>query len=206
MRALHDAPNPDSWRRIMKHIEGILFAEDYPQSKTGDLNEYNLEFQLRKLISGLLGLASIPDKWIKVCVFDEDCYDGNQNVHEGKSDDWHGTGYYIDGVLQKIPFPACLPLNLFEGRKEGDTLSFTYGEIEVTVTLRQLACRFGNKIRFEDILSKMADSYEEDDVSGEGLTCNSRTNDIPTAAKVVLGILGGLAILACGIGIGKKIS
>jgi hypothetical protein len=144
----------------MKKLNGHLYLVPVRQKDTGELGKDTPELMVRRFISSLLGLNKAPEKWVKVCAHDEDAFDGNGTVQDGKSADWCGKGYKIDGKDQPLPFPEFFPAELFMGKMENDTVTFPYGEIEVTVVLKQLPSVNGN-LCFEEILTEMIKPYFE---------------------------------------------
>ena len=116
----------------MKKLCGHLYLYPAPQTDIGALTEHDNECKTYDFITGLLGLSVVPEKWVKVCAFDtEDCFD------ESKSGDWCHNGYIVEGYSGIFPFPEYLPAVLFKGKREGETLLFNYGDMEISVVLSQ---------------------------------------------------------------------
>jgi hypothetical protein len=114
----------------MKKLNGCLHL--YPASRTDidALTEYDSECKTYNFIVGLLGLPYMPEKWVKVCAYDAGCFD--------ESGAWHRNGYTVEGSPGILPFPDYLPADLLRGKKENDILTFRYGDMDVSLTLKQL--------------------------------------------------------------------
>jgi len=121
----------------MKKLRGHLYLYPAPQTDIDALTEHDNECKTYHFITGLLGLSAVPDKWVKVCAFDrEDCINESK-FDESKSCDWYHNGYTVEGYSGIFPFPEYLPAVLFKGKKEGETLLFRYGDMDVSVVLSQ---------------------------------------------------------------------
>ena len=99
-----------------------------------------------------------------------------------KSIDWHRQGFNIEGKISNTPFPEELPSDIFEGKKKDDLITFTYGDIEFTFTIKQVLEDEGEGIPLEfGIFPSLP-----------------RKPSMPVPIKIALGIIGGLGILLLG--------
>jgi hypothetical protein len=120
----------------MKKLNGYLHLYPAPQIDIGALTEYDSECKTYHFITGLLGLSVMPKNWVKVCASDADFLDESGRIKEGKSSDWYHSGYTVDGSPGILPFPEYLPADFFKSKKDNDTLSFHYGDMNVCLALK----------------------------------------------------------------------
>jgi len=123
----------------MKKLSGNVYLYPTTETNINALTEYDSENKTWHYISGLLGLPTVPEKWVKVCTFDTDCFGESDEVREGKSDDWYHKGYTVEGSPGILPFPEYLPVDFFTEIKVGDVLSFRYGDMDVCLTRKGFA-------------------------------------------------------------------
>jgi hypothetical protein len=211
----------------MKKLKGHVYIIPIPQVHSASTKLGSSDYKIRKFISGLLGLSEIPEKWLSVCACDENEHPREEKSFvdsngEGAKDEnrlspgWSENGYSLDGVPGIIPFPEYLPALLFEGKQEDDVVTFNYGDMEVSLTLKQLPYRYGGFGRFEQVFTKMTESAIPETDTGEDeefyYDSEEEKSDFPaygeqkseklTAAEVLTGILSGLILLGAGIAIG----
>jgi hypothetical protein len=216
----------------MKKLKGHVYIIPIPQVDSTSTKLSSSDYKIRKFISGLLGLSQMPEKWLPVCACDDNDHpqeeisfdlpgsidsNGERRENENRtSSDWSERGYFLDGSPGIIPFPEYLPAVLFEGRQEDDVVMFIYGDIEVSLTLKQLPYRYGRFGKFEQVFAKMIESTiretdDGEDEKGEDdraeeepcfSTYGEQKSEMLTATKVFLGILGGLVLVGTGIAIG----
>jgi len=203
---------------MMKKLNGHLYLYPVPQTDINALIEYDSECKTYRYITGLLGLASVPEKWVKVCAFDADCHNESGSLKSGKSDDWCHNGYSVDGFPGILPFPEYLPTDVFIGKRENDILSFQYGDMEVSLTLKQFAYdSYGNR-SFEDVFEVVTGIHFKRDVPGlifeltqpEGKTSKPielKKNKLPSYAPIIFAALGAVGVaLIVALGIGGAVS
>lgn len=77
-----------------------------------------------------------------------------------ESDNWHCHGLKINGetTLPVGCFPSDFPARIFMGKKEGDkiTLHSTVLNVDIELTLNQLAYRYRNFGPFEEVLTHVS--------------------------------------------------
>jgi hypothetical protein len=151
---------------FMKKLNGYLHL--YPDSQTDidALTEYDSECKTYHFIAGLLGLPFVPEKWAKVCAYDADCND--------ESSSWHRNGYTVEGSPGILPFPDYLPADLLRGKKENAILNFCYGDMDVSLTLKQLNC---------DPYNQPCDNTHETDTAVSFLQPPQKIHTEPTEQK-----------------------
>jgi len=198
----------------MKKLNGHLYLYPAPQTDINALTEYDCECKTYQYISGLLGLSAVPEKWVKVCAFDADCHNESGSLKSGKSDDWCHNGYSVNGFPGILPFPEYLPTEFFIGKRENDILSFQYGDIEVSLVLKQLAYDSYGSRQFEDVFEMVTGIPFEKDVprlifempqlGGKTSTPKEqKKNMLPAYAPFIIAALGAVGvalIVALGIG------
>jgi hypothetical protein len=211
----------------MKKLDGQVYIIPVPQADSSSTRLGSSDYRIRKFISGLLGLSEVPEKWLAVCARDgydhrreETSFDVPDGNGEGgkrgnrTSSDWSENGYFLDGLPGIIPFPGYLPALLFEGKQEDDVVTFAYGDMEVSLALKQLPGRYGRLGRFEQVFARMTETAVRETDNGEAEesdggeekscfpACGEQRPETVTAAKVLAGVLGGLILVAAGIAIG----
>jgi hypothetical protein len=78
-------------------------------------------------------------------------------IHNEECDNWIDHKYCkLKSSLDKL-----IPISIFNGKKEGDTVTFRNGGQTIVLTLKQLGSRFNGN--FEDILMSMADNHASGD-------------------------------------------
>lgn len=129
-------------------VKGIVFI--VPNSLRGVKNVFNPE-QIEgkvKTISEKTGKEYDPQTTVLVEVWaaDDQC------------DNWSCHYKRVDG--EEIKFPTYLPVDLFEGKKEGDTVTFKWGKYDIELTLNQLDYRYRSFGAFEKVLDDLIDQYK----------------------------------------------
>ena len=83
-------------------------------------------------------------------------------AYNEESDNWSDHGVKI-GQDYKRPggFPSNLPVSLFEGLKEGDTITLNHEGEEIILTLSQRSARYSRFGGFHEVLNDLLSRYNE---------------------------------------------
>jgi hypothetical protein len=122
------------------------------EKHTAELETDNEKRHLRGLITEMLGLSVVEDIWVQVKAIEESAAEKGNLGH---------TAEWVlkepDGSSGVVEFPRYLPALLFAGKKEGETIRLNYADIDIVLTLKQLASEAENSGSFEEVFQQVTD-------------------------------------------------
>lgn len=112
-----------------------------------------LNFKMRKDELAPWGIdVKLDDTFVQVWIH----ADGSDNLTDHGLDDEMIDELWPNGERAACYAPGYLPISLFEGKKEGDTVTFTTtAGVKLDVKLEQLPYRYGHFGTFENVLSRL---------------------------------------------------
>ena len=112
-----------------------------------------LNFKMRKDELAPWGInVKLNDTFVQVWIH----ADGSDNLTDHGLDDEMIDELWPNGEQAACYAPGYLPISLFEGKKEGDTVTLTTtAEVKLDVKLEQLPYRYGHFGTFEEVLGRL---------------------------------------------------
>jgi hypothetical protein len=192
----------------MEQLKGRLYIVPIKEEGTSILRKDDDKLHARSMISELLGLERIPEKWVRVHALDEQNRNETDETIKEEPEGWKLREYGIQDSPAVIFFPRYLPASLFEGKKENDTITLSYAGLEILLTLKQVPYRYGNHGCFEEVFAAMAAddvSYHsrletpirEREIESEGT--EKPEPKMPKWAVTALCLAGGIIVFGIGV-------
>jgi hypothetical protein len=196
----------------MEQLKGRLYIVPIKEEDASALQNDDEKLRTRSMISELLGLEKVPEKWIQVRALDEQNLDENGKIIGETPEGWRLKEYGVQGFPGVIFFPHYLPADLFAGKKENDTIIINYADLKIQLTLTQVPYTYGNHGCFEEVYAAMTD-----DVSfHERLKTPVRESELerepkpkrkmPKWAAVALCLAGGVIVFIAGTAFGISVT